>query len=258
MIRQNHCHNRPQPWWFLTRHPQYVCTKKRGLESAMNVQTIRAFRLPPRGGVTRLADRKQHERCLAASKQVQEFNQTARASWQGWVTITGPALIDCEATANQRKLERGGRYETHMGVLLKLYRLDDEHFDRTARAHLIQIMKNLDAVSEWRSRQPNPEVLNNPTTVWRNFCAKSPVAYDLNAMGKLGDVAALTEEIKLLRIENDDLKWEIAGIKRRKGFRMDNDDAILKRAKEIRRRQYAEKHAERISKNFQTQWTIAN
>ena len=219
----------------------------------MNVQFVRTLKLPPDSNQTRIADPEQHRRCLAASKQVEEFNKTSRASWHGWITVTGPALIDCETTAHQRKIERGGRYEAHMSVLLKLYRLDDQHFDHTARADLIHIMKNLDAVSDWRSIQPNPEILNNPTTVWRNFCNRASAAHDRKSKDKLTDVTALLEENKNLRSENDDLKWELAD-------RM-NDEAILKRAKEIRRRQYAEKHAERIkkpSKNFQRQWTITD
>jgi N6-adenosine-specific RNA methylase IME4 len=212
----------------------------------MNVQIVRTLKLSPGGNQTRIADPQQHRRCLAAAKQVEEFNKTARASWHGWITITGPALIDCETTAQQRKIERGGRYEAHMSVLLKLYRLDDQHFDHTARADLIHIMKNLAAVSEWRSRQPNPEILNNPTTVWRNFCSKSPVAHDQSAKEKFGDVADLIKRLKSLQTENDDLKWELAGIKQRKKLGMGSDEAILKRAKEITRRQYAEKHADRI------------
>jgi hypothetical protein len=176
----------------------------------MNVQTVRAFKLSLGSAQDRLADPQQHQRCLAASKQVEEFNKTSRASWHGWITITGPALIDCETTAQQRKLERGGRYEGHMSVLLKLYKLDDDHFDHTARAHLIHIMKNLNAVSEWRIRQPNPEILNNPTTVWRNFCNRAGAAHDKKTKGKLGDIAALTETIKVLQQRINDLEFELA------------------------------------------------
>jgi N6-adenosine-specific RNA methylase IME4 len=213
----------------------------------MNVQTVIAFKPPPGSGQGWLADRKQHERCLAASKQVQEFNKTSRASWHGWITITGPALIDCETTAKQRKLERGGRYETHMSVLLKLYRLDDEHFDHTARADLIHIMKNLQAVSEWRIRQPNPEILNNPTTVWRNFCNRASAAHDKNAKGKLNDIAALTETIKILQQRINDLEFELAEPERI--YRMTtHEDEILRQAKLINKKRYELRNAEQIKK----------
>jgi hypothetical protein len=114
--------------------------------------------------------------------------------------------------------DEGGRYEDHMGALLRFYHLDT--LDKSDRSPLIKIMENLDEVEAWRDLQPDKDDLNNPQVVWHNFHAKSSRWKDERTKEKLGDIAILIKrieelekELKAEKARNDDLEWKLAGSK---------------------------------------------
>jgi hypothetical protein len=118
----------------------------------------------------RMRDEKDHDAMLGAAEAWREIKATSRQLWAKWTTVIGPALAKARAEAmytagaNQPK---GRGYNGAMSALLIVYGLDG--IEQVTRADLLMITEHLDLVESWRSRQKQPESLNHPSTVWRQF-----------------------------------------------------------------------------------------
>lgn len=111
-----------------------------------------------------------HQALQKAGVVWQRHQKEQKRRWPDWTEILGPALVRVqeEAMALTSTNKPEGRCYTRVAsALLKTYHLDD--IDGTTRSHAIRIVQNLEAVTDWRAKQEEPEHLNHPTRVWRNF-----------------------------------------------------------------------------------------
>jgi hypothetical protein len=117
-----------------------------------------------------MRDQTDHALLLEAGKVWQRHQNEQKRYWSDWTEILGPAFLKVQteamAVVSTNKPE-GKRYAQVVSGLLKTYHLNE--IDSATRSHAIDIMRNLDAVADWRAKQKEPERLNHPTTVWRSF-----------------------------------------------------------------------------------------
>jgi hypothetical protein len=111
-----------------------------------------------------------HRRSIAAVQALQSIKVGRRKQYSDWLVV-GAAYLDARNEAmrvanTNRPVGKG--YVMVCGAWLSKYpALADIH--KSVRGHLLNIMENLDAVQTWRSQQDDPDVLNDPTNVWRKY-----------------------------------------------------------------------------------------
>jgi hypothetical protein len=126
--------------------------------------------MPERETKMKMSSDSDHEVMVSAAQAWSEIKGASQQLWPMWVTKIGPALAKARAEAmvlaktNQPK---GKGYNGNMSALLIEYKLND--IEQVTRADLLNIMERLDLVESWRDRQRQPESLNHPSVVWRQF-----------------------------------------------------------------------------------------
>ena len=120
----------------------------------------------------KMRDDADHHALQKAGVVWQRHQKERRQRWLDWTETLGLALVkvreEAMAIACTNK-PKGKRYAQAVSGLLKTYHLDE--IDAATRSHAIDIMQNLEAVTDWRAKQKNPDRLNHPTTVWRSFAS---------------------------------------------------------------------------------------
>jgi hypothetical protein len=153
-----------------------------------------------------------HEAMIAGRKAWQLIKDGRRKLWADWLVIGSAfqkARTEAMSVANTNQ-PIGRRYNIEMGRLLEKYDLHD--IGKTARACLLKVMDNLADVEEWRSRQPDPDDFNHPTSVWQRF-SRSSKAQDHKDKKRLDNSPAalineLKNEIEQLKARNQELEEE--------------------------------------------------
>src|SRR5262245_54911433 len=112
----------------------------------------------------RMRDDDGHHAGLRAGKAWGRVKKEQQRMWSDRTMEIGPFLAKARAEAmaiagTNQPMGRG--YNTKMAELLEEYGLDD--MSETARAHILKIMGELDAVEEWRAKQKDPGDLNHPS-----------------------------------------------------------------------------------------------
>ncbi len=125
-----------------------------------NRRTVMAFK--------RMKNEQDHEQGLKAKEAWQQIKK----GWSHWTEDIGPWMLKARTVALRiagTNEPTGHKYTSAMSEVLRAYELDD--INETARADLLNIMEDLEAVQEWRTKyqKENFVELNNPSTVWRAY-----------------------------------------------------------------------------------------
>jgi hypothetical protein len=118
-----------------------------------------------------IEDDEGHQTILASIEIWQRIKDTQRRLWGDYIEL-GTKLQPLRDEAWRRAgspQPKGKAYNREMSKLLKEYEAYGLDMDPNARAALLHIMDNLEAVQEWRARQDDPDSLNYPRTVWEKF-----------------------------------------------------------------------------------------
>jgi chromosome segregation ATPase len=142
--------------------------------------------------------------------------------WGEWIVV-GEGLLAGRRWALQvsgSEEPRGRAYNTAYSEWLNHYRgIRDMH--ETVRARLLKVMEERPAIEEWRATLTEPERrnLNNPTTVWRKFNARTrtPASRRQRNASRTGEeldqsnarIDELEEELQQVRQENTELDEEL-------------------------------------------------
>jgi hypothetical protein len=138
--------------------PSTPTSSRRATKDALGAQSIK------------MRNDADHQALRKAGVVWQRHQTEEKQRWPDWIEILSPALVKVQDEAMDiasTDKPQGKRYAQAVSGLLKTYQLDE--IDGTTRSHAIRIVQNLEAVTDWRAKQEEPQRLNHPTTVWRSF-----------------------------------------------------------------------------------------